>query len=85
MGSITVRKLPDDVKQELRELAARNGHSLEEEVRQALIALARRETKEPKSFFNGLYQISRPGFEEFPIPSRTPARIPELDSDCGEE
>ncbi|MFC4292022.1 hypothetical protein ACFOWX_06295 [Sphingorhabdus arenilitoris] len=78
MGSITVRKLPDDIKQELRELAARHGRSLEEEVRQALIALVRPQQDNPKSFFKGLYDISRPGFDDFPIPERTPARIPDL-------
>jgi plasmid stability protein len=35
MATLTIRKLPDDVKQDLRERAARNGHSLEEEARRA--------------------------------------------------
>ena len=79
MASLTIRKIPDDVKQDLREKAARNGRSLEEEARRALIALVRPESEKPrKSFFQGLYDISRPGFEDFPIPPRSPARIPDL-------
>lgn len=79
MASITIRKLPDDVKQELREVAARNGRSLEEEARRALIALVRPEKKMPrKGMFEMLYEASRPGFD-LPIPPRSPARIPTLD------
>ena len=79
MASITIRKLPDDVKQDLREIAARNGRSLEEEARRALIALVRPERETPrKGFFQGLYEISRPGFDHFPIPPRSRARIPDL-------
>ena len=78
MASLTIRRLPDDVKQELREVAARNGRSLEDEARRALIALVRPEpVKARKSFFRGLYEISRPGVE-LPIPARTRARIPDL-------
>ena len=78
MASLTIRKLPDDVKQGLRERAAANGRSLEEEARRALIALVRPETEAPrKGFFEGLYEISRPGLE-LPIPPRSPARIPDL-------
>ena len=79
MASITIRKIPDDVKQQLRERAAVNGRSLEDEARRALIALVKPEGETPrKSFFQGLHDISRPGFEHFPIPPRSPARIPDL-------
>ncbi len=79
MASLTIRKLPDDVKQDLREVAARNGRSLEEEARRALIALVRPETGAPrKSIGEMLYEMSRPGFEHFPIPPRSRARIPDL-------
>lgn len=79
MASVTIRNLPDDVKQDLRERAARNGRSLEDEARRALIALVRPEVPEPrKSFFQGLRDISRPGFDDFPIPPRSRARIPDL-------
>jgi plasmid stability protein len=70
--------LPDDVKQELREIAARNGRSLEDEARRALIALVRPERQLPrKSMFDILYEASRPGLE-LPIPPRTRARIPDF-------
>ncbi len=78
MAILTIRKLPDDIKQALRELAARNGRSLEEEARLALIARAQPQQNEKrKSFFQGLYEISRPGFD-LPSPPRTRARIPDL-------
>lgn len=81
MASVTIRNLPDDVKQSLRERAARNGRSLEEEMRRALIALVRPEPAEPrKSMWDMLYEASRPGFH-LPIPPRSRARIP----DFGEE
>lgn len=81
MASLTIRKLPDDVKQDLRERAARNGCSLEEEARRALIALVRPNVGKPrKSMFDILYEASRPGLE-LPIPPRTPARIPRFDDE----
>ena len=64
MASLTIRKIPDDVKQDLREKAARNGRSLEDEARRALIALVRPERDTPrKSIGQLLYEMSRPGFE----------------------
>lgn len=38
MATITVRQVDDDVKRDLKIRAARNGHSMEEEVRQVLRA-----------------------------------------------
>ena len=64
MASMTIRKLPDDVKHELRMLAARNGRSLEEEARRALIAVVRPQTAEPReSIGQMIYRMSRPGFD----------------------
>ena len=79
MASLTIRKIPDDVKQDLREKAARNGRSLEDEARRALIALVRpeRETTR-KGFFESLFEISRPGFELPEIPD-TPASFASFD------
>ncbi len=78
MASLTIRKLPDDVKQELRERAARNGRSLEEEVRRALIALVQPEEPRARpSIGEMLYEMSRPGLD-LPIPPRSRARIPDL-------
>jgi len=79
MASLTIRKLPEDVKQSLRERAARNGRSLEEEARRALIALVRPEDAAPrKSIGQMLYEASRPGID-LPIPPRSRARIPTFD------
>lgn len=77
MGSLTIRRLPDDVKQQLRERAARNGRSLEEEARRALIAVVRPEHPDRPSIGEMLYTMSRPGVD-LPIPPRSRARIPDL-------
>ncbi len=78
MASVTIRNLPDDVKQGLRERAARNGRSLEDEARRALVALVRPEPAEPrKSIGEMLYDMSRPGID-LPIPPRSRARIPDV-------
>lgn len=64
MASLTIRKLPDDVKHELRLVAARNGRSLEEEARQALIAVVRAIPGPPrKSIGQMIYEGTRPGFD----------------------
>ncbi|KQT32652.1 hypothetical protein ASG29_13005 [Sphingomonas sp. Leaf412] len=81
MASVTIRNLPDDVKQDLRERAARNGRSLEDEARRALIALVRPDAEVPrKSMFEMLYEMSRPGID-LPIPPRSRARIPTFDDE----
>lgn len=78
MASLTIRKLPDDIKQDLRVRAARNGRSLEEEARLTLISSVRPDANKPrKSIGQMLYEMSRPGIE-LPIPPRSPARIPDL-------
>ncbi len=46
MKSITVRNVPDDVRDELAARAARSGRSLQEELRTELIELARKPTVE---------------------------------------
>jgi plasmid stability protein len=46
MPSITVRNVPDDVRDELAARAARSGRSLQEHLRSELIALARKPTLE---------------------------------------
>lgn len=44
MTSITIRNVPDDVRDELAARAARSGRSLQEHLRTELIELARRPT-----------------------------------------
>ncbi len=81
MASVTIRNLPDDVKQSLRERAARNGRSLEDEARRALVALVRPEPAvSRKSIGQMLYEASRPGVD-LPIPPRSRARIPVFDEE----
>jgi plasmid stability protein len=81
MASVTIRNLPDDVEQDLRERAARNGRSLEDEARRALIALVRPDASElRKGMFEMLYEASRPGVD-LPIPPRSRARVPTFDDE----
>ena len=78
MASLTIRKLPDDVKHDLRQVAARNGRSLEEEARQALIALVRDEKRE--SIGQMIYRMSRPGFDIPDVPD-SPASFANFDDE----
>lgn len=81
MASMTIRNLPDDVKQDLRERAARNGRSLEDEARRALIALVRPEATMPrKSIGQMLYEGSRPGVDLPELP-RSPASFASFDEE----
>ncbi|MGL6043428.1 MAG: FitA-like ribbon-helix-helix domain-containing protein [Sandaracinobacteroides sp.] len=81
MASVTIRNLPDDVKQSLRERAARNGRSLEDEARRALIALVRPEPAEPReSIGQMIYRMSRPGFDLPELPD-TPIDFSALEAE----
>jgi len=81
MASVTIRKLPDDVKQDLRLLAARNGRSLEEEARRALIAAVRPQATEPReSLGQMIYRMSRPGFDIPELPD-SPASYATFDDE----
>ena len=76
MASITIRNLEDDVKTRLRVRAARNGHSMEEEVRRILRrAVGRRASS------RDLVSIIRSHFGpangvDLRLPPREPAREP---------
>lgn len=79
MATLTIRKLPDDVKQELRERAARNGRSLEDEARRALIALVRpASAASRKTIGQMIYEMSRPGIELPELPD-SPASFATFD------
>jgi antitoxin FitA len=80
MASLTIRKLDDDVKQDLRELAARHGRSVEDEARHALKAHVRIVRSPRKSMGRMLFEGSRPGID-LPVPPRTAARIPRFDEE----
>ncbi len=77
MSSLTVRNLDESVKNSLRVRAARNGRSMEEEVRQILQNIVAPEQAGQVSFaervnsrFAGLH------VESLPIPARQLARKP---------
>ena len=80
MAAMTVRQLPDDVKQALRERAARAGHSLEEEARRVLTEAARRPMPERKPLGQLVYELSRPGFDIPQAPDR-PASFAAFDDE----
>jgi plasmid stability protein len=64
MASMTIRNIDDGVKHDLRQIAARNGHSLEEEARRALTAHARPQpVQHRESIGQMIYRMSRPGFD----------------------
>lgn len=83
MATITVRNLDDEIKELLRVSAAKNGHSMEEEVR---MILKQAMTKKPPRYGLGtrLHQhFAEFGGVELEIPPRdaTPPRIVTFDDD----
>ena len=80
MAAITVRSLDDDVKQRLRVRAAKNGHSMEAEVR-AILADAVAEEAELKNWLVVLHErFAALGGVELDIPPRTSRpRVVEFD------
>ncbi len=80
MAAITVRSLDDDVKQRLRVRAAKNGHSMEAEVR-AILVDAVAEEGEPKNWLVVLHErFAALGGVELDIPPRTSRpRVVEFD------
>ena len=77
MASITVRKLEEDLKRRLRQRAAENERSMEEEVRQILRAALYEETQEPQNLAEAIRARFAPlGGVELELPPRTPMRDP---------
>lgn len=84
MGSLTVRKLDDRVKGQLRVRAAHNGRSLEEEVRQILTAATNEPTggpdPQPDNLADAVARIFHPlGGVDLELPPRTLNRPPPFD------
>ena len=77
MASITIRRLDDAIKEQLRVRASRHGRSMEEEVREILrMALARKERTESNWVAAIRRRIAAVGGVELPIPPREPMREP---------
>lgn len=77
MGSITIRKLDDDLKQRLRRRAARHGRSMEDEVREVLRITLAVDTGEPDNLAERIQaRFASLGGVELELPEREPAREP---------
>lgn len=77
MGSITVRKLDDDLKQRLRQRAARHGRSMEDEVREVLRITLATDAGEPENLAERIQaRFALLGGVELELPEREPARKP---------
>lgn len=73
MARLTIRDLEDDVKERLRVLAARHGHSMEEEVREIL----RRSVRGPTGaqFLEMMQAAVPPALRaDLPVPERSSRR-----------
>lgn len=80
-SSITIRKLPPEVKQALRLRAAQNGHSMEEEARQLLKEAVTSRVKKPQNAYEAL-RASLRGIdlpERFDLPPRDDLAPPPID------
>jgi plasmid stability protein len=79
MATLTVRNIEDETKQLLRLRAARNGHSLEQELRSIIrdAAVAREPASRESSLYDDIRELVEPhGGFEIPIPDRQPAARP---------
>ena len=77
MSSLTVRNLDESVKNSLRVRAARNGRSMEEEVRQILQNIVAPEQAGQMSFAERVNsRFAGLDVDSLPIPARQPARMP---------
>lgn len=76
VGSITIRKLDDDLKQRLRVLAAEHGRSMEEEVREILRVAVGAPSK-PRNLAAAIRaRVAAIEGDEIAIPPREPMREP---------
>jgi plasmid stability protein len=77
MSSLTVRDLDESVKNRLRVRAARNGRSMEEEVRQILQAIVAPEQAGHLSFAERINsRFAGLNVDSLPIPARQLSRTP---------
>lgn len=79
MTAITIRKLPDDVKQRLRLRAAVNGRSMEAEARDILVDALSSPTRTDLSWIERLIEIGDElGGVDLEIPQDQPATFAEF-------
>ncbi len=73
MATLTIRNLDNETKKKLRQLAARHGHSMEEEARRILNrAVSQAEQKGLATLI--VEQFATIGGVEIELPARSPAR-----------
>ncbi len=78
MASITIRNLPEETKQRLKQRATHHGRSMEEEARRILDA-AVRDVESDVPLGQWLEKISRPGFDLDISRDRSPHEPLDLD------
>lgn len=79
MTAITIRKLPEGIKQKLRMRAAANGRSMEAEARDILVSELERPAAVDLSWVERLIEVGNElGGVELPIPPRDQPRLVEL-------
>ena len=77
MGSITIRRLDDDLKERLRQRAARHGRSMEDEVREVLRLSLATDASEPDNLAERIQaRFASLGGVELDLPERDPTREP---------
>lgn len=77
MGSITIRRLDDALKERLRRRAARHGRSMEDEVRELLRTTLSHEEGEPEDLAERIRSRFQPlGGVDLELPEREPVREP---------
>ena len=82
MATLTIRNLNDETKSKLRILAARHGHSMEEEVRRILDRVVAQE--ERFGLGDEIHQLfAEVGGVDLEIPPRSPIRLPPSFEDDG--
>ena len=70
MATLTIRNIPDDAKQRLRELAAAHGRSMEEHLRQMIVEAGHAGVA-PETMASGVNDM-RPSFEHAPVTDPRP-------------
>ena len=79
MNAITIRKLPDGVKQRLRMRAAAHGRSMEAEAREILVGALSNTSRADVSWIEQLIEIGdRMGGVDLEIPEDLPATVADL-------